>query len=254
MIQTIEELSMNAWPAAQTVLSGGWVLRFSGGYTRRANCVTALYSTRQDSDAFHADPSYVSAKIHACETLYRAQGLPVVFKLPGKQESAELDRLLGDEGYTAEAETSVQILDLGQWKDAETPEITLEYSAGETWHADFSRLSGLAEKNHAAHRQIVGSILTQTCFARVTANDQVTACGLGVIQDSYLGIFDIVTGTEFRRQGYGEQIMCDLLGWAQRQGAHTAYLQVMLNNPPALALYAKLGFQEAYQYWYRVKR
>ena len=36
-------------------------------------------------------------------------------------------------------------------------------------------------------------------------------------------------------------------------GAQGAYLQVMLNNPPALALYQRLGFAEAYRYWYRVK-
>jgi N-acetylglutamate synthase len=27
----------------------------------------------------------------------------------------------------------------------------------------------------------------------------------------------------------------------------------MCNNTPALRLYARLGFQEVYQYWYRVK-
>lgn len=167
MIRTIEELSMNAWPAAQTILSDGWVLRFSGGYTRRANCVTALYPAEQKP----------LAKIHLCEAFYRAQELPVVFKLPGRQELAGLDRLLAEEGYAAEAETSVQTLDLGQWKNENGVDVALESSAGEAWHEAFCRLSGMAEKNQAAHRQIIGAILPQTCFAAVIANGQIRHAG-----------------------------------------------------------------------------
>jgi N-acetylglutamate synthase len=244
MIRTIEEISMNAWPAAQTVLLDGWVLRFSGGYTRRANCVTALYPGREDA----------VSKIRACEALYQAQNLPVVFKLPGRQESAELDQILAGEGYAAEAETCVQALNLRQWAPGRTDDICLENTLTDAWHAAFCRFSGMAENNQLAHRQIISAIQPQTGFAWAHSAGQVAACGLGVIQSGYLGVFDIVTGAEFRRLGCGEKIMRGLLSWAKAQGAHTAYLQVMLNNPPALALYAKLGFRELYQYWYRVKK
>jgi ribosomal protein S18 acetylase RimI-like enzyme len=73
------------------------------------------------------------------------------------------------------------------------------------------------------------------------------------VEGSYVGLFDLVTGTGYRRRGYGLQLVQGMVQWGKAQGARTAYLQVMRNNEPALALYAKLGFREQYCYWYRVK-
>jgi N-acetylglutamate synthase len=48
LIQRIEELSVNALPALQTVVYDGWVLRFSEGYTKRANSISPLYHAHMD--------------------------------------------------------------------------------------------------------------------------------------------------------------------------------------------------------------
>ena len=74
-----------------------------------------------------------------------------------------------------------------------------------------------------------------------------------MLQAGYLGIFDIVIDLEYRKRGYGSRLMEAVFAWGQGRGAHTAYLQVMCNNEPALHLYEKLGFEERYQYWYRLK-
>jgi ribosomal protein S18 acetylase RimI-like enzyme len=260
VIRTIEELSLNAWPAWQTLLVGGWVVRFAGGYTRRANSVIPLYPVQGDVDQ----------QIAACETLYRAQDLPVIFKMTSACTPPDLDERLAARGYAFDAHTSVQVLDLGDTRFAPPENLTLNTSPDADWQAAFQRMHHLEGEAALRHARILEQILPQTGYATLAVGSQVmgtpsgaryprhtqevsAACGLGVLQDGYLGLFDIITAEDQRRRGYGRQIMAGLLAWGKGQGAHTAYLQVMLNNSPALALYAGLGFREIYRYWYRVK-
>ena len=83
-------------------------------------------------------------------------------------------------------------------------------------------------------------------------DNEVVSCGLAVADGDYLGLFDIVTIVEQRRRGYGLELTSSLLAWGQAVNTRYAYLQVMAKNDPALSLYGKLGFQEIYDYWYRI--
>jgi ribosomal protein S18 acetylase RimI-like enzyme len=75
---------------------------------------------------------------------------------------------------------------------------------------------------------------------------------LGVLERDWFGLFDIVTHPDYRQQGLATQLIAEMLDWAISEGAKNSYLQVMENNAPALGLYAKLGYVDAYGYWYRV--
>jgi ribosomal protein S18 acetylase RimI-like enzyme len=243
LIRTIEELSMNAWPALHTVFYDGWILRFAGGYTRRANSVAPLYPSSRDS----------AEKLPVCEALFRETQLPTVFKLAATSQAGALDWLLAEHGYRSEALTSVQVLDLNKWTGDQPEGVESSGAVTEEWLAAASRMSRARPEQIAAHRKILALIVPARHFAWIEAEGQVIACGLGVAQDGYVGIFDIAVDPGRRRQGYAERLMQDLLAWGKQVGARTAYLQVMLDNEPALHLYQKLGFREAYQYWYRVK-
>ncbi|MEI0735556.1 hypothetical protein VQ056_00855 [Paenibacillus sp. JTLBN-2024] len=86
----IEEYSLNAWPALQTLVYGGWLLRFADGYTKRSNSVNALYNR---------DEERLERKIAKCEELYAKAGLPTVFKVTSFGPPS-LDRALESRGYT----------------------------------------------------------------------------------------------------------------------------------------------------------
>jgi ribosomal protein S18 acetylase RimI-like enzyme len=243
MMRTIEELSMNAWPGLQTMNYDGWILRFANGYTRRANSVIPLYPSKNNP----------VEKIGFCEKVYGDQGLPTIFKMTAASEPHELDLLLSERSYRAEALTTVQLLGLARLVNGGQTEVDLASLETEDWHAAFCRMNGIGLNQQETHRQIVSAIVPKKCFAAVRLSGQVVGCGLGVLQDGMMGLFDIIVDKAHRRQKYGDRIVRALLDWGKQGGAQMAYLQVMCNNPPALGLYAGIGFREEYQYWYRVK-
>jgi len=242
-ITQIEELALNAWQSLQTLVYDGWVLRFANGYTKRANSVNPIFESHLS----------VADKVEACERLYRARHLEVVFKMTTAAQPANLDDELSARGYRRDSPTSVQLAELNDVDVHVADSIVVTESLTEAWLSDFMRLSGVNASRRATLQQMLnGSPLLNGFFA-LRRDTQTLACGLGVVQNEFVGLFDIVTDANFRQQGHGQTLVQNILAWGKTHSARIAYLQVMLNNAPALRLYAKLGFKEIYQYWYRIK-
>ena len=234
---------MNALPALQTVYYDGWVLRFADGYTRRSNSVNPVYPSLLDIDE----------KIEYCERLYRSRGLKVIFKLTDAVYPENLDVILEQKKYEIETPVSIQILDLN-WMTVR-PDIAIIRTEkwSENWQREFFRISNLDSCHFPKLREMLSGIIPRKCFFSIVRDGSVATCGLAVMEREYVGLFDIVTDPIFRRQGLGARISLDMLEWGKELGASKAYLQVMVDNKPAIKLYEKIGFAEVYKYWYRVK-
>ena len=241
----LEELAMNAWPALQTVLYDGWIVRFAKGYTKRANSVTPLYP----------GTLAVDEKIDWCEQRFQQAQLRPTFRLTEATETNELDTALAHRDYERIDTTSVQTVNLGEKTAVFSPRASLfsEAEGRAEWLKLFHKLDGGNHPDDRTHLQMLGNILGQTGYMALTIEGEVVACGLGVVERGYLGIFDVVTAPNHRNKGYGTELMTSLLAWGKDCDTDFSYLQVMTNNPAALNLYAKLGYKEQYQYWYRVK-
>ena len=242
VIRTLEELSLNAQPALQTEYYDGWVVRFANGYTKRANSVNPLYQSSVD----------IEKKIAYCEALYGVRKQPTVYKMTPQVCPADLDQVLAQHGYREEPGASLQVLRLDTLDRPNEGRVTLSANPNEAWLEAYFRLNNVQERYMPVMRHMITHIAPQKCLATIFHEGRVAAVGLGVLEQGYLGIYDIVTESSLRHRGYGHQLMLYLLNWGKANGAKGAYLQVMINTP-AMYLYEKLGFAELYRYWYRVK-
>jgi GNAT superfamily N-acetyltransferase len=76
------------------------------------------------------------------------------------------------------------------------------------------------------------------------------AQGFAAYADDWVGFRGIEVAPAHRRQGLARTIMAALLDRGAELGATTAYLQVLGDNAPALALYGSMGFTTHHQYGY----
>jgi len=242
MVRTLEEVSMNAWPASETIVYDGWVLRFAGGYTRRANSIYPLYPSTYD----------IASKIEHCRQIYEASGLGPVYKLTRHVYPADLDTVLDNHGYRREAPTSVQTLSLDEYHVEDDCRVTVFEHVDANWVRRFIAMNTVSIRYSNIITSMLQRIANPKCFAGIKHDREMIACGIGVVEDRKVGLFDIVVDPRHRQKGLGTRLVHRILKWARCQQAVVAYLQVMLDNTPALSLYNKIGFSEAYQYWYRV--
>ena len=243
LIRRIEELSFNAWPALNVLLYDGWLLRFANGYTKRANSINGLYQSTRS----------IETKISYCESVYKRYKLRPTFRLTPLINQDNLDQKLQERNYERIDHTSVQLLHLSNIEPAhsERAKILTGQDGIDSWLRSFHDLNP-QRRDAATHKQMLQSVLGTLCMMILIVNQEVVACGLAVADGDYIGLFDIVTAVNHRRQGYGLELTSALLAWGVAMKTRYAYLQVMTNNEPAKHLYDKLGFQEIYPYWYRV--
>lgn len=242
MIRRVEELSLNAWPALQNMFYDGWILRISEGYTNRANSIQPIYSSNED----------VASKIKICQGIYNSNDLNTVFKITSDVRPKNLDEILAERGYRKTSPTSVQVINLDTIQKSCLENFNYLPHVTEEWINSFYKLSKKDTATKSINHKMLNNILPNKFFVSMSINEKTIACGLGVLENDFIGLFDIVVDEQYRNKGYGKHLVLVILQLGKNNGAKKAYLQVEKKNAPALKLYSNIGFKEIYDYWYRV--
>lgn len=241
LYSALETAAFSAWPALEPEETCcGWRLRYAGGYTKRANSANCTLAAADLDDA----------QIAEIESRYRRRGLTPVFRLTSVAAPPNIDRTLAQRGYRHVDPSRVMLLsDL----DRATPSEPLHTLPAERWLSTFMQINaGRPPVGQDLHLRMLQAIAGPAAFAVERLGSDPVSCGLGVVRDGTLGLFDLATTPARRRQGWATTLCGKLLAWGRAQGARTAYLQVFDSNLDAIRLYERLGFQSAYAYWYRV--
>ncbi len=236
----IEEAALRAWPAARQVHAGGWIVRISGGYTKRANSAVLLDPEPQSTS---------DRAIARIEGMYLHHGQPSIFRLLSFATPDGFEGRLAERGYRAADDTLVMTRPLAPATAIDPEVCLLDTETGVEVHA---RMTSLASEKVPAHRAILDRIPSELSFCGLHSNGELVACGCTVVDGAFAGLFDIVTDPAHRRQGHAHHLVRGMLDRASAHGATTAFLQVVATNTPAVALYRSLGFTPAYSYRYRI--
>ncbi|MCO6188197.1 GNAT family N-acetyltransferase [Rhizobium sp. L1K21] len=245
-VRRFEAAGFRAWPAEVVRYDGSWQIRQSpGNLTKRANCLVPLDP---------GDTGNIEQRLAAIEASFAAADIPFVVK-ETPLCAPDVNAVLEKNGFVAEAESIVQTMRLeGSQIDAgvdllPSQDAVLFADACAEIDSKFARSYDAMLRMIEAIEPEKGMFFTEHEGAGVQA---VTLC----VRDGNLaGLQQVAVLPEMRHKGIGLAITAGALRWAKLRGALTAWLQVEASNEAGIALYKKLGFEEAYRYryWRRAK-
>ncbi|OKI09665.1 acetyltransferase [Streptomyces sp. CB02923] len=237
----LDRVAARGWPPVESEWLGGWQLRASAGFTRRANSVAPL-----------GDPGLpLDTALEQVRSWYAQRSLPAYIQVStgaqGTQEdlAAGLDRRGWTREVTAETRTAA-LAPVGDL-DADVSRVALTRETDAQWLARYRR-SG--EPGPEVVAVLHGG--PSVWFASVPDEaGGAAAIGRCVVDGRWAGFAAVEVGPEHRRRGLATAVMAALARKALDEGASAAYLQVETDNHDARALYDRLGFvtHHHYHHW-----
>lgn len=223
-IRALEHAAALAWPGTEQQWLGGWFLRAGLRATSRANSAVPLGVSAQIAD------------LPAVIEWYRARNLPAWLALPERllpirASGVKPTRVMMRALPSVPNVTPVQ---------GSTPGVTLALQPDEQWLRIYER-DVPAEVLTAV---VDGTLTFASAADRAVGRGAVTAAPDGT---RWLGISSVRVAGEHRRQGLARAVCEALLGWGAQMSARHAYVQVEVDNAPAIALYTALGFRLHHQ-------
>jgi N-acetylglutamate synthase len=234
----IERTAVRAWPAIETANIDGWLWRYTGGGSQRANSVSSLVFRGCDADAAISDS----------ELRYRARKAPILFQICEVNQPFDLDSRLAQRGYRV-GETCTT---LAKTIDAAAMSGNVEISEYPTsaWLSVY--LAGIGTDRKQIAPRILARVPKPRAFALLRDGGHPASTALGVACDGIVIAECISTLADRRQAGHGKRVMQALEAWGVTQSATCIALQAVATNAPAQGLYARLGYQRVSCYHYRV--
>ncbi len=244
LCQCAEDAAFNAWPALKGIFHDGWIIRLSGGESRRTNSVWVIAPPRAP----------LARNLAFCERIYQSHQLPLIFRVRSL-DAPLFERHLAREGFAPQDETLTLFLDLSACVQGQSsPSFAIAAKASREWICTHQRFTGRSDAHTQLHLRRFELISLPTAFASVKQDGRIVSLAYGVVHDRIMSLQWVATDPAYRQQGLSRGTLLGLFSWGIAQGASGACLQVQANNAPALALYRRLGFaRELYRYHYRVR-
>lgn len=251
LIAELEHAVVRAWPAPDTEVLDGWLLRASAGMSNRGNSVATL----------SCDPMLPTAtRIARVEAWYRARGLAPSFQIGPLHAPQALDAELLRLGYRAHGHGLVQVAGLSvvlasieesaaRARARGVVTCRVARSHDEAW-LDLAVGASRFAPHRAHFTGFLARLGARARYALAYADGVPAAACLGVLDGDRLGIYDVICLPALRRRGLTTLLMHALATAAREERVRQLYLLVGRDNAPARMLYQNLGFTTVYSYHY----
>ena len=260
-IRYLEKIAADGHKALEIKEYKDWELRFSNGFTGRANSIRIM------GDPIEEINSEVEEKLKFAENEYASRDLPCMFKLP------EIDKKFSDyletQGYKVVQPTDVMILplngadylqnvsesidDIVKSIMSDTQDIIYS-NEPDDWFEPYFEFEGMTDiTQQSLCKEIHSNVSIDKIYIKVMSEGRVAAVASLAIEDGYSLLRNVVVDPTLRGKGLGRKLCWAAIAKSKDVGARFSYLQVIETNEIALNLYKKLGYEKLYTYWY-VKR